>query len=287
MQEHRGSHAVVTCDNALYAIGGGGMDENLSTCEVLRSGASCWTPIAALGVPRHALAAVALGPTVYAIGGWVAGTACTPAVERYDSAANVWSPCSPLLVARRLHGACLFRDKILVFGGSEEQDRHTHAVECYDPEADTWSPRARLPRAGCTAAAAVGDAVYVFVMGQRVLQYHPLTDSYVKLGRLPLPEWYCFALAALSDRIYVLGGVTKGHWTNAVYVYFPDRDLWEPMPPMRSVRRRCGAAIMLLPATQSVTPPDEETDDVSPPHSTSDMRVPDTVHCDPADPLHQ
>lgn len=60
-------------------------------------GAAAWRYIAPLAVPRHALAAVAVGAHVYAVGGWVAGTACTAAVERYDVAADAWAPRAPLL----------------------------------------------------------------------------------------------------------------------------------------------------------------------------------------------
>lgn len=88
-----------------------------------------------------------------------------------------------------------------------------------DPEADMWSPRARLPRAGCTAAAAVGDAVYVFVMGQRVLQYHPLTDSYVPTRRSS-PHRDCnegFSSRIRPSCLVAVKGAPNHHTPNAIH----------------------------------------------------------------------
>lgn len=49
-----------------------------------------------------------------------------------------------------------------------------------------------------------------------------------KRGRLPLPEWYCFALVPIGDVVFAFGGVTEGRWTNEAFCYRPAADTWQP-----------------------------------------------------------
>jgi hypothetical protein len=66
MLENRGSHGAVFLNGILYAIGGGGLHSNLSTCESF-DGVE-WTRAPALNVSRHALSVTSIGELIYATG---------------------------------------------------------------------------------------------------------------------------------------------------------------------------------------------------------------------------
>jgi hypothetical protein len=66
MLENRGSHGAVFLNGILYAIGGGGLHSNLSTCESF-DGVE-WTRAPALNVSRHALSVTSIGNLIYAAG---------------------------------------------------------------------------------------------------------------------------------------------------------------------------------------------------------------------------
>lgn len=79
LTENRGSLGAAAVDGVIYAVGGGGLNANLASCERLQPAALAWEPVAAMETPRHALA-VCADPSkgrIYASGGWVYGNKCT------------------------------------------------------------------------------------------------------------------------------------------------------------------------------------------------------------------
>lgn len=134
-----------------------------------------------------------------------------------------------------------------VFGGAGDHDKATMRwAECYDPKEDQWHAVKDLPVPGLTCAVAVGRHIYVLLMGKQVFRYDPETDTYVKLARFPLPEWFCFTAVAVGTKIYVIGGAVKGRWTNAAYCYDVTTNIWQELPSMAITRRRCAAAVISM-----------------------------------------
>ena len=130
LNQHRGSHGAVVINEKIYAIGGGGMDSNLASIEVLdRSDPHTgWKVLSPMQFSRHAhaviVASLVLGSEVrhfiYAVGGTTSGTTglndstwtapvdassnCVDFVERYDVLEDRWHLCAPMRNPRRLHG---------------------------------------------------------------------------------------------------------------------------------------------------------------------------------------
>ena len=178
LKENRGSHGACAVGRNIYAIGGGGFDSNLATCETLNVFKTEWEFVQPTTIYRHALVLIpfalkkqkdinlisnteqvnsileeedAVTWVVYAIGGWIDGKLGSSDVERYDTVSNTWSRCASMTVARRLMGAAAYKDSIYVFGGNvDDGEWYSAAVERYDPYADTWSRLADLPFRGPT-----------------------------------------------------------------------------------------------------------------------------------------
>eukprot|EP00873_Tetraselmis_striata_P036010 jgi/Tetstr1/456274/TSEL_043032.t1 len=256
METSRGSHGVGLLGGLVCAVAGGGINSNLASCEVYEDQTNTWRGIADLAMPRHALSSASDGDVLYAVGGWVNGNHCSGTTERYDAATAQWVTCASLKVPRRLHGTAMLGGILYAFGGIDDNERvPIRDAERYDPQADEWTPIAPLPTFGDSKAGgfvsccAVGDSVYVLIWGRKLLRYSPVTDSYTVLSALPLKEWFGFAVAALHDDIYVVGGSSEGAWTGAMHVYHTASGEWEELPRMKIVRRRCGAVGCTHPAT--------------------------------------
>eukprot|EP01041_Mallomonas_annulata_P000754 gene754-1439_t len=250
MLENRGSHCAAGVDSKLFVFGGGGFRSNLSNCEVYDPLTNVWTRTSPMQSCRHALSATVLHDKVYAIGGWENGSKCCDTVECYDVQTNSWSFCAPMPTARRLLGVTVHAGHIYAFGGNrDDPDWYTSHAEAFDPSLNIWRSLRNMPLSGGAGTAAVGDFIYIFVHGQRVLKYCPTSDSYHTLSSLPLPEWFCFDVVTINAEIYILGGATVGKWTQAAYSYNTLTDTWTPLPPMIKARRRCAAALVLVPKT--------------------------------------
>ncbi|KAJ1442315.1 hypothetical protein B484DRAFT_442222 [Ochromonadaceae sp. CCMP2298] len=282
MMEGRGSHGAAGVGSVLYTIGGGGFHSNLSSCEAyddLGAGGvgRKWRTVAGLGVSRHALAVAGTGDAddaIYAVGGWVDGTVCTGAVERYTPSTDRWESLAPLLLPRRLHALAAFpaqetvgaeagtaagqrsRDRLFVFGGNcDDPHWHTGSAEEYSPAENTWKALPPMPGPGGGAAAVtVLPFVFVFRHGKHVLRFDPATRAYLRLSDLPLPDWHCFGAVALpgSSQVCVHGGISAGSWSRAAFLYDAATDAWSRMPDMTQARRRCGSAVLRQPRTEPV-----------------------------------
>lgn len=150
---------------------------------------------------------------------------------------------------RRLHGIAAAGGKVFVFGGSSDKQWDIACSEAYDPETDNWKPIADLPTGACAAAASIGsDAVFVALMARRMVRYNIATDDYTDLAPLPLKEWHCFSLVSAGDgrHLYLVGGMTQGRWCGAAYRYDTARDVFQALPSMPTIRRRCAAVAVAV-----------------------------------------
>lgn len=328
MLENRGSHGAGTVDEVIYVVGGGGLHSNLSSCE--KFDGKSWQRVAALNVSRHALAVTSHRGYIFAVGGWVDGTTCSPATEAYDCSTtgcrDQWDNLPDLVMARKLHGCAVLHDKLYVFGGScDEPLWHTNTVEVLDlaavrreqdagegfskrdtasvyeeekkddacaesvqtkeerrlagikacEEGDTrrsttaayrpyqgsaqWTVLpTRLPsKGGGASAVAVGDHIFVFLHGKRVCRYDSAHDAYTELSELPVEDWHCFDVCAVSGQggrvqaaeVYVVGGASKGAWTKVAYLYNTQHDSWIELPSMPQAKRRMACSVVLETST--------------------------------------
>ena len=139
----RAGHAVVSCDECLYALGGYNTDDSeyLASAERLTDLNGEWQYIQPMQTPRRFFAAVNCNGVVYAIGGMYGEEKSTrlKSVEKYDSAKNQWKYVSDMSTARSAHAACVLRGKIYVVGGIDTEGNVVNEIECYDPVNDVWS----------------------------------------------------------------------------------------------------------------------------------------------------
>mmetsp|Transcript_14448 Transcript_14448/g.21718 ORF Transcript_14448/g.21718 Transcript_14448/m.21718 type:complete len:368 (-) Transcript_14448:139-1242(-) len=262
MLENRGSHGAVFLNGMLYAIGGGGLHSNLSTCEVYDGRE--WKLIAPSQISRHALSVTSYKNKIYAVGGWVDGTLCSGAVESYDTtpydlAEPQWTVLPSLISARRLHGVAALKDRLYAFGGClDDPHWHTDSAEVLDLAAlevaqDSnesncqWRQlENRIPATGGVTAVALSPYIFLFLHGKYVARYDPEDDSYTRLSDLPVFDWHCFDATAISStQIVLLGGAAGGKWSKVVYKYDAQNDTWEDMPSMKQAKRRCACAAVL------------------------------------------
>lgn len=260
MIENRGSHCAAVLDqNELYAIAGGGFHSNLSSCEMLNLSTNTWKLISTMKSCRHALSSTVLNNKIYVIGGWENGSRCSDIVEVYNKITNEWSLCTPLPTPRRLIGCTSFDHLIYTFGGQvndpdfinmkgKKKDWVSDVVEVYDTVTNTWRMTLqKMPCAGCVGAVTIDRSIFVFVHGQNAYHYQPETDIYTLLSTLPQPEWYCFDVVAVGSVAYLVGGVSQGNWGRGSFSYHTNTGVWEPLPLMNKCRRRCAAAVVMIP----------------------------------------
>ena len=143
LMQCRDGHAVVSCDQCLYALGGHNKDsdEYLASAERLTHLNGKWQNIQPMQTPRRWFAAVNCNEVVYAIGGQSGKENSTrlKSVEKYNSAQNQWIYVSDMNIARCAHAACVMRGKIYVVGGLDNDGNVVNEIECYDPVHDVWS----------------------------------------------------------------------------------------------------------------------------------------------------
>ncbi|MEK7765127.1 MAG: kelch repeat-containing protein, partial [bacterium] len=117
-----------------------------------------------MNVARADLGAVAVGRTIFAIGGHVASGVhrVFDDVEAYDTATNAWGRRASMPTPRNNFAVAYARGRIYVMGGLDSWWPMLDVVEVYDPSTDTWTTGARLPVPnGFVAGAAIGDRIYV------------------------------------------------------------------------------------------------------------------------------
>ena len=141
LKQQRSSHALVSCDGYLYAIGGWSGSNFLSSVERLDDLKGEWINTKTMQTPRGAFAAVNCDGLVYAMGGRFSNqkSSTLKTVEKYDPSTNKWKYVSNMNFKRCAHAACALRNKIYVVGGLDADGKVVTQIECYDPTHDTWS----------------------------------------------------------------------------------------------------------------------------------------------------
>lgn len=227
---HHAAAAVV--DGRLFVVGGytGGRlswtaQQTLYEYDPARDS---WATRAPLPTARGALAAVALGGRLHAVGG--SADAVTGAHEVYDPATDRWSAALPLPTPRDHLTAVAFQSRLWAIGGrSAFLGTQFDVVEIYDPASGRWSPGPPLPVGrGGLAAAALGDRLFVFG-GEAPFRIFSATEMYEVAGnrwiaKAPMrTPRHGMGAVAVGGRIWVPGGATEPGYarTGVNEVYSP------------------------------------------------------------------
>jgi hypothetical protein len=148
--------AAATVDGRLYVVGGysnGTPRGDLYRADSTRGG---WERLAPMHHPRGALALVALGSTLYAMGGAAGGEVAS--IEAYDTIQNMWTDVATLPLPRD-HGAGFAWQGLACIAGGRSPA--TTRVDCLEPRSAGWTrmPDLPLPTSGAGATALGGQVI--------------------------------------------------------------------------------------------------------------------------------
>ena len=223
--------AVVGDD--IWALGGmtGERGNRLLSIEVLDTTTSTWTTSdIEMPVGVASFEVVAIGPLIYAIGGFDAASQAMDFSSVLDTRTGTWRTLPALPHARYAHTVTLFDGSIYVIGG-RDADGEVAEVDVFDPDSETWTtldrgmPRARARDSHKTVATPDG---LVVAGGQRDFEDSDLADLFdPRTGRwttLPdLPEPMSRAGLAYAD-----GKLWISLHESAYVMDAAKRRTWEP-----------------------------------------------------------
>ena len=143
MNEGRKCHALVSCCNYLYALGGLNCNKHLSSVERISDlnnpQNNKWEQVKEMNATRHDFVAVSCKGSIYAIGGTGIDKEPLKSAEKYDPETEDWVNVKDMEFERSGHSACVLLDRIFVVGGITKSKKLVSAIECYDPSKDEWS----------------------------------------------------------------------------------------------------------------------------------------------------
>lgn len=200
----------------------------LKTVESYDVAGDTWETLAEMPTARKALSTVVVDGKVYAIGGATATDQTLGTVEVYDPGMDSWTAKADMPTPRAMLATSAMNGKIYAFGGPLPGRPGISTVEEYDPETDTWTEKADMPTARwAPVAVPFNDKIYVIGGGggtsglPTVEEYIPSRDLWITrsqmtyqvpngTGRILEFKSWGLAGAAAEDRIYVLGGASRG-----------------------------------------------------------------------------
>ena len=143
MIQARQRHALVSCCDYLYALGGLDSNTVLSSMERIsdlnNSENNKWEQVKEMNTTRRNFVAVSCKEAIYAIGGTGKNGKALKSVEKYDPTTDHWVNVKDMEFERSGHSACVLLDRIFVVGGIGAVEKIVKTIECYDPSKDEWS----------------------------------------------------------------------------------------------------------------------------------------------------
>lgn len=194
-----------------------------------------WTPRAPMPTRRSAGAAAVVDGKIYVAGGRPPRGADFAV---YDPKTDRWAVLPNLPTPRNHLAADAIDGKIYVVGGRFEggfRSPQSDAVEVFDPKTNQWSKRRPMlrPRGGVNGIAAngcfhlfggEGNAGHPYGIYADHDYYNPVTDTWHKLGDMPVAVHGVTGMALINGLIHFPGGgITQGGSTGSVIhqVYRP------------------------------------------------------------------
>lgn len=219
-----------------------------------------WGGFDPLPAPRKNMGVVAVGNTLYVVGGDDANGP-TSSVLAYDTSLRdqsvagknaQWATKAPLPESRANLAVAVLDGKIYAVGG-ERDGAPVAAATVYDPAADRWSALPPLPE-GRTDLAAAGADGKLYVLGgttvagtapkrpglTTVAVYDPATNRWSAAPAMPTAR-SGLATIAVGTMIYALGGQQDGASLKAAERFDPQANAWSALAPMRDARRNLAA----------------------------------------------
>jgi len=159
--------AALGSDGRIYVFGGCCSGSNvLTTVEAYDPILDSWSTVAPMPAGRADAGAVAVGNTIYVMGG-SDGTHHVSTMQAYNTSTNTWTTVASMPTARDNVAAAIGSDgRIYAIGGCCGPGiSPLSTVEAYDTSTDTWSTVAPLPAARDELAAAFGSDGRTYAIG--------------------------------------------------------------------------------------------------------------------------
>jgi hypothetical protein len=151
-------------EHGLIAVGGGFVDDSHSTADLLLYdvGTGEWRPGPDLPGNRDHAALVALGDSLYLVGGFTTRlTGATADVWRLSAPDGTWQQVTSMHTERGALGATAIHGRILAVGGVDARGGDLASTEWYDPVSDRWTRGPALSRTRQhLGVASRGDSVF-------------------------------------------------------------------------------------------------------------------------------
>jgi N-acetylneuraminic acid mutarotase len=192
------------------------------------------------------LGLAAIGRNIYALGGDSAsahGFEASARAFRYSIDRRRWTELPSMENARGAHGIAVIGSRIYVIGGRPVREfgrvRNVATTEAFDTRTNRWQELSDMPDPReHLAAAALGDAIYVFggrrpdgSVSSRLDRYDPASDHWTRLADAPLAT-SGIALLPVGGDLWTAGG-EEPHQVKVfgtALAYQPSADRWTTMP---------------------------------------------------------
>jgi N-acetylneuraminic acid mutarotase len=200
MLSPRWNFASTQSQEKIYIFGG---DILISKAEVYHPHTNSWIKLPPLPTQRVSAGCIAIGDTVYIIGGWEEDTNPSLKNEAFNIKTQKWEVKAPLPSPRMSFGAVLYNGKIYIFGGTGE----------------------------VLSKPIDGKGSYFFKPEKNILIYDPQNDLWEKHeSEIPIVRIGAKAVI-LNDFIFLVGGYTvdekrKEYFLTRVDIFDPNQNIW-------------------------------------------------------------
>ena len=172
-----------------------------------------WTDLPPLPEARSSHDAIAVGKTLYVVGGWtleigdVQGRFADHALRIDLSQTEPRWERLPQPFSRRALAVATDGRSLWALGGMDENNRPSTRCDRLDPEGVAWSRCPDLPQPGFGAAAAWdGEAVVTSAMDGHVQRLVPEASAWHSAGTLAFPRFF-HRMVSFDGRLWAVGGI--------------------------------------------------------------------------------
>jgi N-acetylneuraminic acid mutarotase len=210
-----------------------------------------WRPLTDSGLERTEVGAARIGSSIYVVGGFVAPSGTTAAVERYDIRRDRWRRARPAPIAINHPAVAAHGGFLYVYGGYTDSSFRpvTGALQRFDPRKGRWAllPASPTPRAAAALVALDGKLYAVGGAAGRALKTLEVYDVAARRWRsapaMETPREHIAAVGA-GDGVYVLGGRSEAGELDTVERFDVVTRRWSRLPSLRQARSGFAAVIV-------------------------------------------
>lgn len=267
----RAEVATVVVDDAIYVIGGvfadflPGVSATEGRVDVYDITTQTWRAAPSLPLSLNHVAAVAIGPRIYAIGGYYGSTLFEPVSLTWvldtslPAAEQAWEPWVPLPAPRGAHAAATDGRTLWVFGGigapgpvslGVPEAPHERTVLRIDTAADVpvWEPIGLFPDVRDHLAGVYADGKVYAIGGRDLLPWlytgrvdvlDVASNTWTQAASMPTPRGG-FGAALVGSRIVAIGGEDRATVFDDVEALNITTGGWETLPPLPAGRHGVG-----------------------------------------------